>query len=389
MTTTQDKTQRLLTVAEVAERLRVSPWTIYRRAAEGSLPSLRVGQAGPLRFTADAVETLLRPTRIHDRGDTMKIPTKLAPRKQTTTSAIADAIGMDVQTAIDAARLATAAAARIPTPPPNPVYRTLAEAEQGALRRFSPRRSWPDLAEHDQRIAEADRDRETVRQRIQDLRQQLTLATVQDEQRLIGWLRDELGARPEPGAPVLEQEITQAEAELVARAAIIAELEAQKERFVAKHRRRLFTDATEATEAARDRYLAAIDSLASLREEIRNARQAAIYAQLYPSALTGSEPPTSLIAGRLDVMRRLIPGLNTTLDLGGVQALLREDARYVATAATASQASEIAGRDVTQPTAEQGGATWVQTDEGREAETAERKAALERYRRDNWGADPA
>jgi len=63
VTTTQAKTQRLLTVAEVAEQLRVSPWTIYRRAADGSLPSLRVGQAGPLRFTADAVETLLQPAR--------------------------------------------------------------------------------------------------------------------------------------------------------------------------------------------------------------------------------------------------------------------------------------------------------------------------------------
>jgi len=63
VTTTQDKPQRLFTVAEVAEQLRVSPWTVYRRAADGSLPSLRVGQAGPLRFTADAVETLLQPAR--------------------------------------------------------------------------------------------------------------------------------------------------------------------------------------------------------------------------------------------------------------------------------------------------------------------------------------
>jgi hypothetical protein len=63
---------------------------------------------------------------------------------------------MDAQAAIDAGRLATAAAARIPAPPPDPIYRTLAQAEQGALRRFSPRRSWPELAEHDQKIAEAD-----------------------------------------------------------------------------------------------------------------------------------------------------------------------------------------------------------------------------------------
>lgn len=317
----------------------------------------------------------------------MKIPTKLAPRKQTTTSALADAIGMDAETAIMAARLATAAA-RIPAPPPNPIYRTLAQAEQGALRRFSPRRSWPELAEHDQKIAEADQDREAVHQRIQELRAQLSHATVEDEQGLVAWLREGRGARPEPSAPALEQELARAHADLDARSAIVAQLEADKETFVVRHRRRLFADAQKATEAARALYVETIDSLASLREEVRNARQAAIYAQLYPSALTGSEPPASLVAGRVDVMRQAIPGLGTTLELGGILALLRADANYVATAATASQASEIAGRDVTQPTPEQGGATWTQTDEGREAERAEKREALERYRRE-WGVDPA
>ncbi len=321
----------------------------------------------------------------------MKIPTKFAPgkRTKTTTTAIAEAVGMDAETAIMAARLATAAAARIPAPAPDPVYQDLALAEQGALRRFSPRRSWPELAEHDQKIAEADRDRETVRERIQGLRAQLTLATVQDEQSLVAWLREGRGPRPEPSAPALEEEIAQGGAELDARAAIVAQLEADKERFVVKHRRRLLADAETATEAARARYVEAIDSLATIREEVRNARQAAVYAQIFPSALTGSEAPPSLIAGRLDVMRRIIPSLTNPLELGGILALLRQDADYVATAATAPQASEIAGRDVTQPTAAQGGAIWVQSDEGREAERAERKAALERYRRDNWGADPA
>lgn len=319
----------------------------------------------------------------------MKIPTKRAPgQRMPTASAIADAVGMDAQTAIDAARLATAAAAKIPPPPPDPIYRTLAQAEQGALRRFSPRRSWPDLAEHDQKIADADRDRETVHQRIQDLRLQLSHATVQDEQRLVDWLREERGARPEPNAPALEQEIALAEAELVARAAIVAEFEADKERFVVKHRRRLFTDAEKATEATHARYLEVIDSLAGIREEIRNARQAAVYAQLYPSQSAGNEPPARLVAGRLDIMRQLIPGLRVPLELGGILALLREDAGYCATAATTAQASEIAGRDITQPTAEQGGASWAQTDEGREAERAAKREALERYRR-QWGVYPA
>ena len=44
----------LLTAAEAAKRLRVSPWTIYRLARIGKLPSYRAGSA--LRFTVDEIE---------------------------------------------------------------------------------------------------------------------------------------------------------------------------------------------------------------------------------------------------------------------------------------------------------------------------------------------
>ena len=43
-----------LTAAEAAKRLRVSPWTIYRLARIGKLPSYRAGSA--LRFTLDEIE---------------------------------------------------------------------------------------------------------------------------------------------------------------------------------------------------------------------------------------------------------------------------------------------------------------------------------------------
>jgi len=45
---------RALTAAEAAKRLRVSPWTIYRLARIGKLPSYRAGSA--LRFTVDEIE---------------------------------------------------------------------------------------------------------------------------------------------------------------------------------------------------------------------------------------------------------------------------------------------------------------------------------------------
>jgi excisionase family DNA binding protein len=63
MTTAQEDSQRLLNVAEVAERLRVSPWTIYRHVAAGELDAFRIGTSnrGPLRFEPEAVQRLLRP----------------------------------------------------------------------------------------------------------------------------------------------------------------------------------------------------------------------------------------------------------------------------------------------------------------------------------------
>ena len=63
MPTVETDPQRLLTVAEVALRLRQSPWTVYRRVAAGELEVLRIGIGSRrlLRFQPEAVEKLLRP----------------------------------------------------------------------------------------------------------------------------------------------------------------------------------------------------------------------------------------------------------------------------------------------------------------------------------------
>ena len=51
----------LLTVTEVARLLRQSRSSIYRHTRTGTLPALRVGATGPLRFEPETVERLLRP----------------------------------------------------------------------------------------------------------------------------------------------------------------------------------------------------------------------------------------------------------------------------------------------------------------------------------------
>ena len=55
----------LLTVTEVARLLRQSRSSVYRHTRTGTLPALRVGETGPLRFEPEAVERLLRP--VHGR----------------------------------------------------------------------------------------------------------------------------------------------------------------------------------------------------------------------------------------------------------------------------------------------------------------------------------
>jgi excisionase family DNA binding protein len=53
MASTLERAQRLLTVAETAERLRVSRWTIYRLVESGKLPAIKLGSGrmSPIRVS--------------------------------------------------------------------------------------------------------------------------------------------------------------------------------------------------------------------------------------------------------------------------------------------------------------------------------------------------
>jgi excisionase family DNA binding protein len=49
----------ILTVEEVAARLRVAKATIYRLYRQGQLKGFRVGDGGPIRILATSVDTLI------------------------------------------------------------------------------------------------------------------------------------------------------------------------------------------------------------------------------------------------------------------------------------------------------------------------------------------
>ncbi len=57
---TADRTQKRLSVAQSAARLGVSPWTIRRRIADGSLTAYRVGPK-LIRVDLNELDALLRP----------------------------------------------------------------------------------------------------------------------------------------------------------------------------------------------------------------------------------------------------------------------------------------------------------------------------------------
>jgi excisionase family DNA binding protein len=64
-----EKTRGLLTVAEVADELRLTRESVYRRIQAGELAAVRVGVHGPLRVPADALEQHLRPALEPRRAD--------------------------------------------------------------------------------------------------------------------------------------------------------------------------------------------------------------------------------------------------------------------------------------------------------------------------------
>jgi excisionase family DNA binding protein len=65
MASTLDTPQRdakLLTVAEVAERLQVSLWTVYRKVESGEIPAVRLGTSkrSPVRVDPAELDEWLR-----------------------------------------------------------------------------------------------------------------------------------------------------------------------------------------------------------------------------------------------------------------------------------------------------------------------------------------
>ena len=253
------------------------------------------------------------------------------------------------------------------------------------LRRVSPRRNlWPEVAAYDESARELSRRAATLNDEISAREEALRQALEADREALTEWqLGDQKRPRPEPTAPAIEREIEEKKADRDAANAAAERVYEHKERFVAKHRRRLIRDADKATNEARERYEKAIEEAERARAELVDSRASSVWAALFPGELANQAPDTAALVANLRKPVEAALQVTSRLAAAGVFSVLRSDAETLATALTRDQAQELG---VTRPYHD--AAIWTRTEEGQEALRQEGREARERFERE-WGKPPS
>jgi len=302
----------------------------------------------------------------------------------------------------DIALAAAEAAARVPAARPRgregepfvgldrtgmPSVQDLGRIESNAFRRLSPRRHrWAALIAIDERVADVERRHGEAGQQLRELREQLANAPSADATQLAAWLADQKGPRPQSSIPALELEIAEAEAEVAGLEILVTRELAAKAEYVEKHRARLVKDAAAHTGEAHERVIALVDQLEQARADLVGAREAALWAAMYPAQQAGRGPQSSLLAaGRAKPVRETL-GLETAVEYSRLLKALAADALYWRDAGTTPEQRQAMSGDTDSDRARD--VVWTNTPEGAEAERAEKKAARERYEA-LWGKPPS
>jgi hypothetical protein len=239
-----------------------------------------------------------------------------------------------------------------PEPP-----RTFEEA--GPLRRFSPRKSWPEVGAIDAKLAKLDRQRAELGEKIAQLEQAIRDAARADMEAVAEWqLAGSTGGRPLATVLALEAELAQARSDVDACAVAEERILREKVEFVSKHRKRLNAD------AAKTRGLA-VKRLQDAITEVEQARAEAVEA-LLSERWTREFPGDAANAGalRLELMKggrisKALPDLRTITVATSVIEYQRDDANWLdAVLADEQQERELDPHE--QP-------VWEDSDEGRKA----------------------
>jgi hypothetical protein len=167
--------------------------------------------------------------------------------------------------------------------PPQPRSRTAVPADSGPLRRFSPLKSWPEVAAYDAKLAQLDRQRSELGERIGRLEQSINDARTADRTAVADWqLAGGTGAHPPSTVPALEAELEQARYDVESFASAEDRILREKVAFVEKHRKRLVSDAAKARSEAVKSLQNAITTVEQAREEATAALQTERWAREFP-----------------------------------------------------------------------------------------------------------
>jgi len=206
------------------------------------------------------------------------------------------------------------------------VHETMRElaANSGVLRRISPRKSWPEVVEADEKVADLDRRRERIAADLQELRERQRTLEREDRERMAVWVDACDGDRPLPEAPTLNDTIRDREEEIAALALAVDRQLAHKQRLVERSRGRLVADAAKHVEEGIARMLRLLDQLEATRDEVLEYDAARRWAETFPAEGQAENPDGRyLMCGRRTAA---LPELRFRVDAWRVIDALREDA---------------------------------------------------------------
>jgi hypothetical protein len=245
--------------------------------------------------------------------------------------------------------------------PPKPPSRSPipVDPDAGPLRRFSPRKSWPEVAAIDAKLDQLDGRRVAIGERIAHLEQEIREAAVRDKEAVAEWqLGNAKGQRPAATVPALEKDLEQARADLDSYAIAEDRILKEKVEFVSGHRKRLVTHAAKTRALAVKRLQDARDAVEQARAQVLESLASERWAREYPgdAANAGSLQLELMKGGRLS---KAVPDVRTLTSALSVLAWLRDDARWLDRAVSAEGEAR--------PLDPHEAAIWEQSREGHEA----------------------
>jgi hypothetical protein len=237
-------------------------------------------------------------------------------------------------------------------------------------------RRWKAVAAIDADIERIQGEQERLRSQGAILHARIPAAEQADVQALANWHENgQHGPRPEPTKDVLELERERLAQDQTALDRLIDDLLDKKEEHVQKHRGRLEREAGADVERAHERYGTLVRELERARDELVEARRTRRWARLFPEeAANRDEIITAHVAGGLLQPVKRTLGTSAQVPFQALLDALHADADVLRDGLPGADRD---GLDIRRD------AVWMNTAEGQQAMTDEKKRILEELRKQN------